>query len=166
MKSKKKTTVKGENDISKVEEKNQGKQESTISEEMVPKSQLARALADYDNLRKRVEQERSYIVRFASQEIVGKLLPVLDIIETAQKHLNDQGLSVAVAEFKKVLIEQGLIEIMPEKGQSFDHDLHEAVEVADGENGKIIEVLQSGWKFKEGNVLRHAKVKVGQTINN
>jgi molecular chaperone GrpE len=126
------------------------------------KSQLARALADYDNLRRRVELEKSAWVKFATQGVVGKLLPTLDMLLLSQKHVNDQGLSMAVNEFKKVLIEEDLVEIIPVAGMVFDHDQHEAVDVVEGEDGKVVEIVQSGWKFKDGNIVRPAKVKVGK----
>lgn len=139
------------------------------------KDQLARALADYDNLRKRSEEEKQLWVRFSSMQMVEKLLPVLDILESAQKHmnnsglpLNDQGLSIAVGEFKKVLAEEGLEEIKPKTDTAFDPQLHDAVEsIAGGKEGQIAEVILCGWKFKdevglpaEPRIIRHAKVKV------
>jgi molecular chaperone GrpE (heat shock protein) len=66
-------------------------------------------------------------------------------------------------EFKKVLNEEGLIEIMPKVGEEFDHETMEAIEVTKGEEDNIIsEVALSGWKFSDGQVVRHAKVKVSK----
>jgi molecular chaperone GrpE len=131
------------------------------------KIQLARALADYDNLRKRVEQEKEAWIDFSSERILTKMLPILDMFESAQKHLSDPGLEISIGEFKKVLDEEGLTEIKPEKGQNFDENLHEAIEVVGGkEKGKIAELMLTGWKYKEGKVIRHAKVKVFGDIKN
>lgn len=125
------------------------------------KDQLARALADYDNLRKRTEAEREIWVKFAAQNIVAKLLPVLDTLESAQNHLKDQGLAIAISQFKDVLREEGVEEVSPEKGDEFNPEIHEAVESIDGgERGRIAEKVLSGWKFKDGPVIRVAKVKV------
>ncbi len=125
------------------------------------KSQLARALADYDNLRRRTEEEKTLWIKFASTTIIIKLLTILDTLEKAQEHLKDQGLAIATLEFKKILNEEGVEEILPKVGDEFNHELHEVIETVEGENkGKIAEVLLSGWKYKEGNVLRFAKVKV------
>ena len=52
---------------------------------------LARALADYDNLSKRVERERQDLGKIASVGLVLKLLPVLDNLESAQVHLKGSG---------------------------------------------------------------------------
>ena len=123
------------------------------------KGQLVRALADYDNLRKRTESDVAQMQRTAGLKIVLKLLPTLDILESAQKHLQDQGLAIAIAEFKNVLKEEGIEEI-DTKGR-FDEGVHEAVElVSGGKNGEIAEVIMSGYKFIDGLVIRHAKVKV------
>ena len=132
------------------------------------KGQLARAMADYDNLRRRTDEEKSLWIKFSSQTIITKLLTILDMIESAQEHLKDQGLAIAVLEFKKVLDEEGVEEIMPKVGDEFNHELHEAIESVEGDKkGKIAEVMVSGWKYKDlpagrqgGNVLRFAKVKV------
>ncbi len=123
------------------------------------KGQLVRALADYDNLRKRTEADRAQLQRNASLGIVLKLLPTLDILESAQKHLKDQGLAIAVAEFKNVLKEEGVEEI--DSTGKFDETLHEALElVTGGKDGEIAEVVMPGYKFIDGLVIRHAKVKV------
>ncbi|MBI2066210.1 nucleotide exchange factor GrpE [Candidatus Woesebacteria bacterium] len=125
------------------------------------KNQLARALADYDNLRKRTEAEREIWAKFSAEEVLIKLLPTLDIFESAQKHLNDHGLGLAIGEFKKVLLEEGLVEIKLKEGDSFDPKVHEAVEsVSGGKRGKVSELVLAGWRFEDGKVIRPAKVKV------
>lgn len=125
------------------------------------KDQLARALADYDNLRKRTDEEKVAWSKFSSQNIVLRLLPILDILEKAQSHLKDEGLVIAISEFKKILIEEELEEINPKVGSEFDANSQEVIEVVDGkEDNMIQEVVLSGWKFKDGQVIRHARVKV------
>lgn len=125
------------------------------------KNQLARTLADYDNLRKRTEAEKEFWTKFLAEKVLIKLLPTLDVLESAQKHLNDQGLALAVSEFKKVLFEEGLVEISPAKNDNFDPKVHEAVESVSGaKKGKISETVLPGWRFEDGKVIRPAKVKV------
>jgi molecular chaperone GrpE len=131
------------------------------------KIQLARALADYDNLRKRTELEKEGWLKFASARVIGRLLPVLDNLENMQKHLEDQGLAISIIEFKKVLKEEGFGEILPKEGDSFDENKMEVIEaIAGGEKGKVAELILSGW-FNEEQVVRHAKVKVynGDVLN-
>lgn len=126
------------------------------------KVQLARALADYDNLRKRSEEERGIWIKVATQNLVQKILPVIDTLETAQKHLNDPGLAIAASQLKAVLEEEGLEEIAPESGEMFNPELHEAIDsLEDGKKtGKIAEVFAKGWRFTDGLIVRYAKVKV------
>lgn len=129
------------------------------SEEL--KNQLARAMADYDNLKRRTDEEKTLWIKFSSQTIITKLLSILDMLESAQVHLKDQGLAIATLEFRKILNDEGVEEISPRVGDEFDHELHEVIETVKGaEKGKIAEVTVTGWKYKDGNVLRFAKVKV------
>jgi molecular chaperone GrpE len=125
------------------------------------KGQLARALADYDNLRKRADAEKEAWTKFAAMGTIIKLLPVLDTMEAALKHLQDQGLYLAINDFKKVLTDEGLTEINPKAGEPFDHELEEALElVPGGKKDEVAETVLTGWKYSDGPVLRHAKVKV------
>jgi molecular chaperone GrpE len=132
----------------------------------VVKAMLARALADYDNLSKRVDRERTDLCRVASVGVVVKLLPVLDGLEIAQEHLKDQGLAISLGEFKKVLSEEGLNEIKPKVGELFDEQTMEAIEVVSGaSDNTVAEIVLTGWKFEDGMVVRHAKVKVSKKNN-
>lgn len=130
------------------------------------KRQLARALADYDNLRKRVEREREEYGTFAKTMLMAKLLSVYDMLEGAQNHLKDSGLAITIEEFVKVLEEEGIEKIEVGEGEEFNEELHEAVEAVDKKDkgkkkeGEIKEVILTGWKIVDGPVIRPAKVKV------
>ena len=133
-------------------------------ESLILRNQLARALADYDNLIKRVEREKNDIEKLVSLRLILKLLTVLDGLESAQEHLKDAGLAISIVEFKKVLSEEGLSEIRPKIGDEFDHNTMEAIEVVKGENDNTInELILVGWKYSDGTVVRHAKVKVSRS---
>lgn len=129
--------------------------------------QLKRALADYQNLERRVEEERRLLNHLSSALLIEKFLPVLDNLENAQTHLNDQGLDIVIKQFKDILSSEGVEEIQAE-GQEFDPNLHEATEVTEGENdNKIVKVARKGYKIGD-KVLRAAQVvvekrSVGQT---
>lgn len=130
------------------------------------KNQLARALADYDNLKKRIERERQELSQIASLGLIVRLLPLLDNLEQAQKHLQDAGLAISLNEFSKVLKEEGVEKIKAGHGVKFDENLHEAVESIEasgpegGKKGEIAEVVLPGWRYTDGPVIRVAKVKV------
>lgn len=127
------------------------------------KGQLARALADYENLRRRTDEEKITWIKFATHKFINNLLPILDIFEASLKHTNDQGLAIGINQLKSLLKEEGLEEIKPKAGDIFDENLHEAIDTKEGkegDEGKIAELILPGWKFVDGNVVRHAKVMV------
>lgn len=136
---------------------------------VVLRDQLARVLADYDNLKRRVEKDRSDFEKLANLRLVIKLLPVLDVLKQAQKHLKDQGVAVTIKEFEDALKQEGIEEIKVEIGNDFNPETMEAIEVMpekdDNKADKIAEVLVSGYKFTNGPVIRHTKVKVFSKIN-
>src|SRR3989344_7234814 len=133
------------------------------------KNQLARALADYDNLKKRTEAEKEGWFKFSSARIVQKFLPILNMLRDAQKHIEDQGLSIVLGEFQRTIDEEGFREIEIRPGETdFDSLKMEAVETVESKDkekqGKVAEVVLTGWQSKneedEKFVIRPAKVKV------
>jgi molecular chaperone GrpE len=132
------------------------------------KDQVLRARADFENFRKRAEKERIDARRWGKEEIVGRLVSLMDVLEqaesAAQKGADMKsvviGLDMLYKEFKKLLKEEGLQEVSAEPGDLFDHAVHEAVETVEGEEDhRILGVFQRGYKLN-GNLLRAARVKV------
>lgn len=119
-----------------------------------------RAIADYQNLEKRYEKEKSDFVQFANTNLILKLLTALDHLERVQAYLKDDGLDLAIKELRRVLTEEGLDETEV-VGKEFNPEEMEAVELVDGEEERVVEVVNKGYKLK-GRVIRVAKVKVGQ----
>ncbi len=127
-------------------------------------NQLRRTLADYQNLERRIEEERKLLGKLSAALLIEKILPVLDNLETAQKHLQDPGLELVVKQFKDILDSEGVVEIEAE-GQTFDPNLHEAIEAEAGEvDNKISRVAAKGYKI-EDKVIRPAKVVVTKKEN-
>ena len=125
------------------------------------KNRLARALADYDNLVKRLSRERDEITVRANKNLLEDLLPVLDNLNRAQSHLKDQGLELGLSQFKQVLEKYGVQEIIVDVGSDFDHTQHEAIDSKDGgEQGKVADVISKGFMWRNGSVIRPAKVIV------
>jgi len=126
------------------------------------KEQLARSLADYDNLKRRTEAEREFADEKAKTRIINRLLPVFDMLFDVQSHMNDAGLALTIKELKDILKEEGVVEIEAKEGDKFDENLHEAVEVVPNEKnkGKISKVVLTGWRLTDGPVIRHSKVVV------
>lgn len=132
-------------------------------ESMLLKSQLARVLADYDNLKKRSDEERMDMYKFVSISFISKILPILDNLRQAQEHLKDGGISIIISQLESLLKEDGFNEIKPEVGENFDESTSEVVDTVETEvkedNNKISEIILTGWKFDQ-TVVRFAKVKV------
>jgi len=128
------------------------------------KAQLARALADYENFRKRVDRQNEGQQEAVTARVIGNLLPVFDMLFEAQSNLKDAGLALTIAELKDTLNNLNIEEIKAPEGSDFNEELHEVldtIETEEKENkNKIAEVMLTGWKFKSGQVIRHAKVKV------
>lgn len=123
-----------------------------------------RALADYQNLQKRNEQERISMLDFATFGIVGRLMGILDNLEMLHNHTNDKALEMIIKEFKTILENEGVRELSV-VGEPFDHatmDALETLEVEDEhDDSLVLEVLRKGYMFKD-KLLRPALVKVGK----
>ena len=119
-----------------------------------------RALADYQNLQKRVEEERSEFISYANEGLIRQLLPVVDNLEMMLSHTPDEGLSYIIKEFKQILTNAGVEEIKVEVGQNFDATIMDGLETNDPTSQTVTEVVKPGFKLKN-KVLRPAIVKVG-----
>lgn len=118
-----------------------------------------RALADYQNLEKRTREERGKLIKYASEELITKLLPVLDNLEKAADHLNDEGLNLALKQLRSVLTEEGLVRLET-LGQAFNPEEMEALETVKGEEeDKVRKEFRSGYKI-HGRVIRAAQVQI------
>lgn len=127
-----------------------------------------RAEADLINFRKRMEQEKADLATFANETLVLSLLPALDDLERALGNVSEdlagttwvEGIELIQRKLQGVLQAQGLSAIEAE-GQDFDPNVHEAVMCVEGDDGKVVEELQKGFKFRD-RVIRPSMVKVGQ----
>jgi molecular chaperone GrpE len=120
---------------------------------------LARSLADYSNLEKRIESQRQLFVTLTTTAIVSKMVDILDDLNLTQSHLKDQGLQMTIDKFLNVLKSEGLEEVEAE-GKEFDPQFMECIEVADGVQNQVLAVKKKGYKLN-GHVIRPAQVVVG-----
>lgn len=131
---------------------------------------LQRTRADFENYRKRVEQEKEMARGSGRAGAIMKLLPVVDNIERAISHLpeelKDNTWASSVVKLsknlEKSLADMGVERIDAKQGAAFNPDLHDAVQVdedAEGDHEIIEEELQSGYKV-DGIVMRPSMVKV------
>ncbi len=126
-----------------------------------------RAEADFENYKKRVEQERAESAKFAAMPVIINMLPILDDLDRALKAIPDklahlswtEGIRLIHRKLQATLEAQGVCEIKA-LGETFDPCVHEAVGQAAGEDGKVIEEAQKGYTLR-GRVIRPACVIVG-----
>lgn len=119
-----------------------------------------RALADYQNLEKRIRAQQSLYARLAGMALIEKLLPILDDLKRASEHLKNEGLEIVIKQFLKVINDEGVMAIEA-YNQVFDPQTMECVEMVDGEANRVTEVIEDGYCIGE-TVIRPAKVKVGK----
>jgi molecular chaperone GrpE len=126
-----------------------------------------RAQADFANYKKRSEQEKEEIVKFANSTLLLKILPVLDDFERAvgslPEDLNNHswvdGMKLIERKLRSTLEAQGLSPIKA-MGEPFDPRIHEAVRQDKGPEGIIIGEAVKGYKFLD-RIIRPSQVVVG-----
>ena len=126
-----------------------------------------RAAADFQNFKRRVEQERSELTQIANASLMFNLLPLIDDLERALENVDAHlagltwldGIRLIHRKFQALLEMSGVAEIQAD-GQDFDPNVHEAVMYAEGEAGKVLNVVQKGYTLG-GRILRPALVVVG-----
>ena len=118
-----------------------------------------RALADYKNLEKRVEEDRKQYVLFANEIILRQLLPVLDNLESLYEHLKDDGLQYIIKDFRSILKNAGIEEIEVKEENPFDSSLMDCFETVECDKhlGSVHKVIKKGYKLKN-KLLRPAVV--------
>jgi len=126
------------------------------------KNKYLRALADYQNLERRTQEENDQAKIRASEYILQRLLPVVDTFKRASEHIKDAGLDLAFKELAAVLDEHGVVRIQT-VGKPFNPHEMECVEVTEGADQMVIEETLPGYKM-HGKVLRVAQVKVGKKV--
>ena len=125
-----------------------------------------RALADYQNLEKRAVGERRDFVRTANKDLLLRLLPGLDALMLAAKHVSDQGLKLSIEKFLEILKNEG-VEKIETAGKVFDPASMECIETIEvdpstekEQEGKVVEELRAGYTLYD-SILRPAQVRVG-----
>ena len=160
------------------EENSENTENSTVSESEVNplqekydtlNSQYIRLAADFDNFRKRNEQEREALLKYGAESTLKKMLEVLDNFERGMKAIETvddcekvkECYNLAYKNFTDVLAKAGL-ETIKAEGEVFDPNCHEAVmqtPSSDVPEHTIIAELQKGYKLGD-KVLRPTLVNV------
>lgn len=133
-------------------------------------NRLARLQADYENFRRRTRQEMENFYKYASEQLICALLPVLDNFERAMAAEGNSiesfksGMEMIYRQLKDVLAAEGLTTISS-VGEQFDPARHEAVlqfETGDHPDNTVIEEFRRGYCLKD-KVVRPAMVKVAKS---
>lgn len=143
-------------------------------ETLLLKNQILRITADFENYKKRKEEENLSNIKYANNKLITELLPIIDNFERAIKYDNDNdltdelskfldGFKMVYTNFENLLSTFKVTEIKA-LNEPFDPNVHMAVltEKQDSvESGIVLEVFQKGYKI-EDRVLRPAMVKVSE----
>ena len=130
-----------------------------------------RSQADIENLKKRNAREKEEWIKYSNESLIKELLPVVDNLEKAMSHSQDEnsiealreGVELTLKGLIGTLAKAGLGEIEA-KGESFDPNFHHAVSELEDENvepGVVIEELQKGYRLRE-RLIRPALVVVSK----
>lgn len=155
-----------------VEEAPQETIESVKAELEALKDKYLRAVAEFDNYKKRTLKEKTELILNGSEKTITAFLPILDDMERAIANADkatdlqalEEGWELIFSKFVKVLNTLGVKKIETTDAD-FNVDYHEAVAMVPGfgddKKGKVIDCIQTGYTLND-KVIRHSKVAVGQ----
>ena len=131
-------------------------------------NKLTRALADYQNLEKRLAREREEILKVANTLLISKFLDILDNLERARTYSDKGGLEPILRQFYSLLLSEGVEEIEAE-GKSFDPYSMACVETTstgDQANEIVVSVTRKGYIYRDTRgyekIIRPAEVIVNR----
>jgi len=129
-----------------------------------------RLLAEFENYKRRTQEERSKLFKYAGEELAKAILPILDDLHRTLKSDGKgkarsilEGIGLIIAKLDKTLEDQGII-AFDSVGQDFDPELHEALmsEKSDKGDNIILKEFEKGYKYNN-KILRHSKVVVSKS---
>ena len=128
-----------------------------------------RKAAEFENYKRRTENDQLNLIKYAAESFIIKLLPVIDDFEGSLEHIDSaneslkEGIKLVYDKLIKVLDEQG-VKKMDAVGKPFDVNFHEALMQRKDDKAKphtVLEELEKGYLYKD-RVIRHAKVVVSE----
>ncbi len=156
------------------EEELQAELEKAQCEAKAHQEQYLRTLADMENLRKRTQREKEELAKFANENILRDILPVIDNLERAVEHAAQtemgetgagllEGVQMTLVQFNQVLDRFGVTPV-ESLGQPFDPALHQAMGQMETEEypaNSVAQQMQKGYQLNE-RLLRPAMVMVAK----
>ncbi|EKD57075.1 MAG: co-chaperone GrpE [uncultured bacterium] len=134
------------------------------------KASLQRVQADFDNYRKRADEQKMNLLKYANEDLILEVLPVLDNFRRSTEHIpaeissNNwvQGMELIEKQLEDILSQSGLKKIEIKIGEGFNPQIHEAISCEKSDEiteDKILQIISDGYILND-KVIRHAKVKV------
>lgn len=137
------------------------------------KDKFLRKAAEFENFKRRNENEQLNLLKYAAESFILKLLPVIDDFERSLAHIKDakdndsikNGITLVYDKLMKILSDQGVKQIEA-LGKPFDVHFHEAIMQKKVDNAAphtVVEEFEKGYVYKD-RVIRHSKVAVSEDI--
>ena len=134
---------------------------------------ILRMHAEYENARKRLEKDKLDFLKYANEALILELLPILDNLEIAEKHIKEakdfkavqEGVDMIQLQMQGFLKDIG-VERIKTAGERFDPNVHDPIEVEDAkdkDDGLVLAELKPGYRFN-GKLLRPALVKISKKV--
>ena len=129
-----------------------------------------RLLAEFDNYKRRTQEERSRLFKYAGEELAKAILPILDDLHRTLESDGKgkartilEGIELIVAKLDRTLEDQGIVPF-DSVGQDFNAELHEALMSEESDKGEnvILREFEKGYNYND-KILRHAKVVVSKS---
>ena len=146
-------------------------QMAELTEELEKKSDKnVRLLAEFDNYKRRNQEEKSRLFKYAGEELAKAILPILDDLHRTLESDGKgkartilEGIELIVAKLDRTLEDQGIVPF-DSVGQDFNPELHEALISEESKKGEnvILREFEKGYKYSD-KILRHAKVVVSKS---
>ncbi len=163
-----------------IEENKTGDNAQTVLEEKLKtieyelesyKDRFLRKAAEFENYKRRIENDQLNLLKYAAESLIIKLLPVIDDFERSLVHMKDakdvdsirNGISLVYDKLMKILEDQG-VKAIEAVGKPFDVHYHEAImqrKVDDIAPHTVIDEFEKGYLYKD-RVIRHTKVSVSE----
>ena len=131
------------------------------------KDKYLRLIAEFENYKKRTNKEKEDFAKYAKENLITAILPILDDFERAKKNKEEdiKGYLLIGQKISDILSKQNLQKINISKNEVFDLDKHEAISSIPvkekKKKGKIIEEVESGYMLSD-KIIRYPKVIIGK----
>jgi molecular chaperone GrpE len=116
-----------------------------------------RERADFLNYKKDEMERIGQLIKYANEELILKIIPILDNMMLAEAHLKDEGVAQIIKQIEDFLKKEG-IEPIETLGKQFDPNIMESIE---GDGSTVSEEVQRGYTM-HGKIIRVARVKISE----